>query len=269
MAGTMNPLRLHLRQSYRLGVIAALAAAATTGALEAQSAAGTHRRLATRDDLKVALQAAERAASASEPKERQKHERDAAAIRSRLESGDFLPGHRILLQVSGGDSVLSDTFTVRMDQRLALPRMGDIALRGVLDSELEPHLTREISRYIRQPIVTATGLIRVQVTGGIGRPGFHVVPGEMTVTDLIMAAGGPVAGVNLRSTQVRRGSETVADAKAFTSMMQLGMTVSAMGLRDGDEIRLPEGASSSNMWATKVAPIMAGLGTILFVIRRM
>src|SRR3954451_16016636 len=45
-------------------------------------------------------------------------------IRKRLAEGDFQTGHRILLFVTG-DSALSDTFTVRSDQKLQLPNLPE------------------------------------------------------------------------------------------------------------------------------------------------
>jgi protein involved in polysaccharide export with SLBB domain len=76
-----------------------------------------------------------------------------------LRNGDFLPGDRIYIVVLG-DSALTDTFTVRGDRRLQLPNIPDVTLSGVLDSELNTFLTTELSRYLKNPTVTATGMVR-------------------------------------------------------------------------------------------------------------
>src|SRR2546425_689072 len=91
-------------------------------------------------------------------------------IRRRLEEGDFHAGDRILVvvemaQASTPASVaalgktseqqLSDTFTVGSSQEVTLPVVGVVSLRGVLRTELEPRLTEEIARYIRDPAVRA------------------------------------------------------------------------------------------------------------------
>src|SRR5207247_8078507 len=87
----------------------------------------------------------------------------------------FQAGDRILLHVEG-DSALSDTFTVVAGPTLRLPNIGEISLAGVRRTDLEAHLTRELSRYIKDPVVQARALIRVSVVGGAHRPGYHAVP---------------------------------------------------------------------------------------------
>src|SRR5438093_9895859 len=87
----------------------------------------------------------------------------------------FQPGDRILLRVEG-DSALSDTFTVVAGPALRLPDVGEICLAGVRRTDLEAHLTRELGRYIKEPVVQAHALIRVSVVGEVTRPGFYAVP---------------------------------------------------------------------------------------------
>lgn len=253
----------HLRTWVAVGVVALAAQEAA-----AQSAASVHRRTASRDELKMAIGVTEQAAERSAGRTKEKLQRDVAAMKRRLETGDFLPGHRVLMSVPGADSALSDTFTVRGDQQLLLPQLPPISLRGVLDSELQGYLRTELGKYIKDPAVTASGLVRVQLNGGIGRPGFHIVPVDLTVTDLIMVAGGPASGVNMRQSIVRRGDEVVTSSSEFATMLQLGLTVGDMALRDGDEIVLPNSPGQSGVWATRVAPIMAASGTLFFILRR-
>src|SRR3954470_21613746 len=78
----------------------------------------------------------------------------------------FQVGDRILLRVEG-DSALSDTFTVVAGPALRLPAIGEISLAGVPRNGLEAHLTREIGRYINDPVVQARALIRVSVVGEV------------------------------------------------------------------------------------------------------
>src|SRR2546427_10530858 len=72
----------------------------------------------------------------------------------------FQVGDRILLHVER-DSALSDTFTVVAGPALRLPNIGEISLAGVRRTDLEAHLTRELSRYIKDPVVQARALIQI------------------------------------------------------------------------------------------------------------
>src|SRR5687767_10452918 len=110
-----------------------------------------------------------------------------AAAQSR--STPFQAGDRVLLTVEG-DSVLSDTFTVVAGPALRLPDIGEISLAGVARSGLEAHLTRELGRYIKDPVVEARALIRVSVAGEVTRPGFYAVPIDLVLPDALMLAGG-------------------------------------------------------------------------------
>src|SRR5437016_12439380 len=101
----------------------------------------------------------------------------------------FQAGDRILLHVEG-DSALTDTFTVVAGPALRLPAIGEISLAGVRRSDLEAHLTRELGRYIKDPVVQARALIRVSVLGEVIRPGYYAVPTDLVLADALMLAGG-------------------------------------------------------------------------------
>lgn len=232
----------HLIYSVALGL---LVGAIPSASATAQSIIGEMRRQATRAELEMALKSFESASiSAPDEKTRDKYRADATAIRQRLNNGDFVPGDRILLIVLG-DTALSDTFTVRGERRLTLPNIGDLSLQGVLDSELEPYLRRELSRYLRQVNVSATPLVRLQVSGAVPQPNFYTVPMDQAITDVISLAGG-TGGLqaDFSRTVVRRGSGVFMDRKVFADAVRQGKTVGDMSLRDGDEVFIPDKASA-------------------------
>src|SRR2546425_11897844 len=99
----------------------------------------------------------------------------AAQVLAQTRTTPFQVGDRILLRVEG-DSALSDTFTVVAGPALRLPVIGEISLAGVPRANLEAHLTRELGRFIKDPVVQARALIRVSVLGEVTRPGYYAVP---------------------------------------------------------------------------------------------
>src|SRR5437870_12507118 len=84
----------------------------------------------------------------------------------------FQVGDRILLHVER-DSALSDTFTVVAGPALRLPNIGEVSLAGVRRGDIEAHLTRELGRYINDPVVQARALIRVSVVRAGTRAGYY------------------------------------------------------------------------------------------------
>ena len=91
-------------------------------------AAGSH---ATREELQAALEkyrlAAESDGYSGSLKRRAR--REASMIEERLEEGDFQPGDRVILIVEN-ETALSDTFPVRGDRTIVLPRSAPFRSRA-------------------------------------------------------------------------------------------------------------------------------------------
>lgn len=262
----MKTLLSILFRQGRLGRAVLVAGLALQGpiALGAQDLIGTQRRQATRAELEQAIAAGEQAQAVAEPKTREKLAANVASLRQRLRNGDFAPGDRLYLTVLG-DSALTDTFTVRQDQGLVLPNIPEISLRGVLDSELPGHLTKELSKYLKDPQVTATGLIRLSVMGAIGKPGFVTVPVDQLVTDVLMASGGPSQTGKFEDTYVKRGDKTHLNRSQFAEAVRTGKTVGDVSLRDGDEIFIPAATNTNKL--TVWLPILTAATTIYWITR--
>lgn len=248
---------------WRFGFLIGLLTFAPGGAVSAQNGIGEMRRQATRTELEKAASAAETASlSAPDEKTRAKYRADAAAIRMRLANGDFIPGDRISLLVLG-DSALSDTFTVRGDRMLPLPNLPPISLQGVLDSELEPHLTKELLQYIKQVSLEATPLIRISLIG-FPQSNFFTIPVDQSITDVISLAGGWGSQVAHDKAVVRRAGAVYLDAKATAEAIRGGKTVGDMALRDGDELYVPA-RSGTQGWQQVLGIVSAATGVFWLI----
>jgi protein involved in polysaccharide export with SLBB domain len=222
------------------------------------------RRQATRAELERAAKMMETAAVTQDSKTRAKLAADAQAIRLRLENGDFLPGDRILLLVQE-DTALSDTFTVRGDQVLPLPNIPPITLHGVLDSELEPYLTKELLKYVKTVTLEATPLVRLSLLG-FPNSNFYTVPVDLAITDLISTAGGwGSPQVVPGKAVIRRNGRVFLDSKATAEAVRQNKTVGDMALRDGDEFYVPD-KGTGNRWQGAMA-VLGGLGSVFWIIR--
>ena len=232
-----------------------------------QSSIGEMRRQATRAELERAAKMLETAAvSQPDAKQRAKLVADAQTIRLRLENGDFLPGDRILLLVPN-DTALTDTFTVRADQVLPLPNIPPITLHGVLDSELEPYLTKELLKYIKTVSVQATPLVRISLMG-FPQSNFYTVPVDLAITDLISSAGGWGSATSVVPSKavIRRNGQIFMDPKATADAVRQNKTVGDMALRDGDEFYVPDKGSGASRWQA-VTGVVGVLGTVFWIVR--
>jgi polysaccharide biosynthesis/export protein len=252
-------------------VISAIACPVVVGSATAQTTstpvapiATPERISARRSTLEEAAKNFERlAASEKDAGKRAGYLGQARTIRKRLVEGDFQAGHRILLFVTG-DSALSDTFTVRSDQKLQLPNLPEISLAGILDSELQGYLQTKLAQYIRDPSVRAQTMLRVQVSGDVASPGFYSVRTDTPVSDVIMNAGGPSTSADINKTELRRGSTVVVSRDGIQAAIRSEYTLSDIGARPGDELFIP-GKLSGSKWQ-KIATVAAAVSSIAFTI---
>lgn len=163
---------------------------------------------------------------------------NAARIRERLEQGDFKVGDRVALTVQG-EASLPDTVTVEPGPQITLPLFGSISLAGVLRSEIQEHLTKELGKIIHDPVVHAKALMRLSVQGAVGRPGFYVVPADLLVSDAIMVAGGPGSASNLDGLRIERGRTRLLEGQAMQDALLQGRTLDQLNLQAGDQLYLP------------------------------
>lgn len=184
---------------------------------------------------------------------------DADRIRSRLEQGDFRIGDRIILEVEGEPGI-PDTVSVEPGPKITLPVFGEIPLAGVLRSEVQAHLSQSLSRFIRDPVVRATGLMRLSVVGEVLRPGFYTMPAQMLVGEALMAAGGPSPASNLEELRIERGATVLFEGSLLQEAMREGFTLDQLNLQAGDQIVVPQERSSS--WLGNVAVIAGVVGSL-------
>jgi protein involved in polysaccharide export with SLBB domain len=175
---------------------------------------------------------------------------EATKIGNRLATGDFLTGDRVMMIVDG-EQMLSDTFAVTPGPELIVPNVGTIQLKGVLRAELEPYLTQQVARFIRNPKVRARTLVRITVDGGVERPGFFTVPTEMVLTDVLQLAGGLGRGAKLDDMAIEREAEVLWDGPALQEAITFGRTLDELGVRAGDRIVVGEqGEGISGFYTT-------------------
>ncbi len=251
----------HLARRCAALVLASVALLATA---KAQSALGEMRRQQTRAELESTLASYEKlAVSTSDKRVKEQAMGEAAAVRERLRTGDFFPGDRIVVRVLNDTSV-SDTFTVKQGRVLDFSAIPELSLAGVLDSELLDRIKTHIAKYIRDPDVTVTPLVRLQLTGGIAQPGWYQFRTDQTLTDAIMQIGGPAQNSEIHKTDIFRAGKVLVDRGATARALRSGKTIGDLGLRDGDEVRVAErfATQPSRLWT--LLPIITSL---LFAVR--
>jgi polysaccharide export outer membrane protein len=181
-------------------------------------------------------------------------------IRHRLEHGDFQDGDRIVVTVEGVGG-FTDTLIVRSGKRLQVPQMAEIPLNGVLRSELRPRLSHHIGRYLRDPVVKATPLVRIGVLGNVVRPGYYYVSADLPLSDVLMSASGPTSEADVAKISVRRNGVVVMDEKNTRKALTQGASIDMLHIQAGDEISI--GRQRRANWGVIVAAVSGLLGVLI------
>jgi len=194
------------------------------------------------------LEAAARAAEAQQRTE------EAFLIRTRLQSGDFQEGDRIMWSVPSLRPGF-DTLVVRAGKVLQFPGMEDLSLEGVLRSELSARLTTHLAKYLQNPTVRAIPLLRLGVFGRVGRPNYYYMPADIVLPDVIMIAGGVTGDADLNKATIRRGTKTIWSTTDTRTALADGISLDRLSLRANDEIYIPAKAQRS---FTTLLPALTG-----------
>ena len=184
--------------------------------------------------------------------------------RSTADTGDFRAGDRIVLSVDGEEK-LSGTFTVLPGPELDLPEIGTVSLVGVRRSGLDAYLTTAIGRYIRDAHVRATSTIRIGVIGQVARPGFYDLPASSSLTDVLMAAGGPTQAADVSKLQLTRADRKAVPSDSVQAALAANLTLAQLRVRSGDQLVMPQ-QQQGQAWG-RIVSIIVAVPALIFAIR--
>jgi hypothetical protein len=188
-------------------------------------------------------------------------------VQDRLVNGDFREGDRVLLNVRG-EAELTDTFTVMSGPMVRLPGIGEVDLRGVLASEVEPRMLEAVSAQLRNPSVTARAMLQLAVSGEVSAPGFYLVTADALVSDVIMMAG-LTENAEIDDVAIERGPwRPDAPEQQLAGISLDAMSVNRLGLRGGDRIVVHGGSGISFGQILQWTAIIASTAASIVVLSR-
>ena len=143
---------------------------------------------------------------------------------------------------------------VRPDGKISYSYMDDIAVAGRTSHEVDEILTKALKEYIRKPRIdvvvkeyrSKSALLFGQINRlqtGISGPGKYPLKGKTRILDLIVMAGGPIAGEEFANADLRK-VEVVRKGKSYTVNLYKAMFKGDMSqnivIDDGDIVTVPE-----------------------------
>jgi polysaccharide export outer membrane protein len=173
----------------------------------------------------------------------------------------FHVGDRIALTVEG-PQMLMDTLSVREGLVVRITNIGDVSLTGVRRADIQKYLTQAIGKFIKDPVVHATALVRIAILGQVMRPGFYTVPSDALLSDVVMQAGGPTGTADLKQTVLKRGTVDVIPKDQVASALSSGSTIDQLGIAPGDQLIVGEKSGSSFDTVLKVVGVVVPILTL-------
>lgn len=133
------------------------------------------------------------------------------------------PGDEVIVNLWGG---VEANLRLEIDRsgRIAIPRVGTVALTGVRYADLRETIAKRVATQFRSfDVAVSLGqvrAVRVYVTGFVTRPGAVNVSGLSTVLRGLMAAGGPTAVGSYRNIQLKRGGTVVSTFDLYDLLLR-------------------------------------------------
>jgi polysaccharide export outer membrane protein len=132
------------------------------------------------------------------------------------------PGDEVLIRAWGQIDV-DLSATVEPDGTVSVPKVGVITLAGIKASDLPAYLKTVFRRTFRNFELTATlgrlRSIQIFVVGQAKRPGNYTVSSLSTLVTAVFAAGGPSSKGSMRSIQLKRNNQVVADIDLYDLLL--------------------------------------------------
>ncbi|MBI5469366.1 MAG: SLBB domain-containing protein [Deltaproteobacteria bacterium] len=150
------------------------------------------------------------------------------------------PGDEIGVNVWGR---LSGQYSlvVSREGTVQFPNIGPLTVAGMTFEEMKKFLKRQSSNIIGTDINITMGKLRgiqVFVLGEVKKPGAYTLSGMSTITNALMAAGGPSNIGTLRRIELKRANRTIS-ALDFYDLLQKGDKSNDMRLQSGDVVFVP------------------------------
>ena len=143
---------------------------------------------------------------------------------------------------------LSMAVPVRPDGKVAAPLVEEIVAQGKTSTELARDVEKQLSKYVRDPVVTVlvTGFVgpyseQIRVVGEAARPQFLNYKKNMTLLDVMIAVGGltDFAAGN-KATILRTGDGGKQYAVRLKDLIKRGDVSANVEMKAGDILVIPQ-----------------------------
>ncbi len=150
-------------------------------------------------------------------------------------------GDDLIIRITGQVNIKASA-TVDRNGQIFVPRVGAVSVAGVRFKELQPLLSKQVSRFFRNfdlsiNLARLRGL-HIYVVGMARRPGTYTVSALSTLINSVFASGGPGPNGSMRRVELRRAGQTMTELDLY-DFVGKGDGSRDVPLIDGDVIYFP------------------------------
>ncbi len=154
-------------------------------------------------------------------------------------SADYImgPGDEVRIMLWGRVNAQYN-LVVNRDGNITIPQIGPLQVSGMRFDELKGLLARQAEQIVGANINVTMGSlksIQVFVLGEVRRPGSYVLDSFSTITNALLAAGGPTEIGSLRSISLKRNNKTAAEMDFYDFLLK-GDKAQDSALQSGDVV---------------------------------
>lgn len=151
------------------------------------------------------------------------------------------PGDEIMIRV-WGKVTMDLKAPVDRNGTIFIPEVGNVSVAGVRYQDLNDHLTKSMSRVLRNFELNASlgqlRSIQIFVVGQARRPGSYTISSLSTLVNALFVSGGPSSKGSMRQIQVKRGNRVVTTFDLYDMIIK-GDKSRDVQLLPGDVIYVP------------------------------
>ena len=149
------------------------------------------------------------------------------------------------IMLAPGDSVrvvvwrkpeMSGDFIVAPDGSITHPLYRSVRVGGVPFSTAEANVRTFLARFEQDPQFVLEPLVRVAVSGEVGRPQVFAVRPETTIAEAVAQAGGPNQFAKRDQVRVLRKDPTGGQRELFVSLLDPQSPSASVRVHSGDQI---------------------------------
>src|SRR3990172_110135 len=134
------------------------------------------------------------------------------------------------------------SLTVGSDGTILFPNVGPLYVEGMTFEEVKKFLAKQAKNIVGAEINVTMGMLRsiqVFVLGEVKKPGAYTVSAMSTLTNALMASGGPTQIGTLRKVELKRNNNKTIAIMDFYDLLLKGDKSKDMRLQNGDVVFVP------------------------------